>query len=718
MTAVDSPEKALFASTTEAFLRKETPLSRVREFHAEGVSFDRAWWKRAAELGWTALLVPENLGGGSVSESGVADLALVAEQIGKTVAPGPLYPVSTVLAGLVDCVEPQTHADTIESLVAGETVATWAVYEPGGGWAPMEPSVTAASTDSGFSLDGVKDRVEAGTQSDVLLVVARCDNEVRQFLVPANASGVRVEPQQSIDMVKQYARVHFDGVAVEHSAAVGDVEQTPALIDRQSQIAQLLQCAEVVGIMQTVFDFTVEWALDRHTFGRPLASYQALKHRFADLKTWLEACRATTAAAVAYTAARAPQAALSASIAKSYVGEKATEILQGCVQLHGGIGVTWEHDLHLYLRRVALYRSMFGTPEEHNLRVYAATEATAMTSTEIPSTGSAAAGESVEQFRARARAWLAENMPRIDPASPPAAHRDEERCWQRARELQKRLHGGGFAGICFPREYGGLGLDYSYQKAFDEESITYEMPLILNIPTFTICCATLLDSGSEQQKKQHIAAALRGDEVLVQLLSEPSGGSDLAGVLTRADRQGDRWVLNGAKTWSTSAFAADYALCLARTNWDVPKHEGLTMFLVPIAAPGITLRRITQLNGSTEFCEEFLDGVEVGDDAVVGEVDGGWAVASQQLYHERRAVGMGSEFSSGSGSEGGRATTVDFVALAERTGQADNERVREMAGRVLVYRAVSEQLAEHVYHSVRDGRLPPAGGTLDQALPR
>lgn len=320
--------------------------------------------------------------------------------------------------------------------------------------------------------------------------------------------------------------------------------------------------------------------------------------------------------------------------------------------------------------------------------------------------------ESVDQFRARARAWLAENMPRIDPACPPAAHRDDERSWQRARELQKRLYDGGFAGICFPREYGGLGLDYEYQKAFDEESVNYEMPLILNTPTFTICCATLLDTGSEEQKKRHIAAALRGDEVLVQLLSEPSGGSDLAGVLTRADRKGDRWVINGAKTWSTSAFAADYGLCLARTNWDVPKHDGLTMFLVPIGHPGITLRRITQLNGSTEFCEEFLDNVDVGDDAVVGEVNQGWAVASRQLYHERRAVGQSSEFASGTGSEGGRSTPVDHVGLVEKTGQAGNERVREMAGRALVHRAVSDQLSDHVYRSVRDGALPPAGGTL------
>jgi alkylation response protein AidB-like acyl-CoA dehydrogenase len=372
MTAVDSPEKILFVSTTQAFLQKQVPLSRVRELHAQGVSFEPAWWRRAAELGWTALLVPEELGGGSVSGDGVADLAMVAEQLGKTVAPGPLYPVSTVLAGLVNCAEPQAHAATIESLISGEIVASWAVYEPGQGWAPHEPSVTATSTESGYRIDGVKDRVEAGAQSNLLLVVAQTDDGVGQFLVPTDAPGVHIEPQQSIDLVKQYARVHFDGVAIDHGAAVGAAAE---LVDRQAQIAQVLQCAEVVGILQTVFDFTVAWALDRHTFGRPLASYQALKHRFADMKMWLEACRATTAAAVAAISARSPDAGLSASIAKSYVGEMATDIIQGCVQMHGGIGVTWEHDLHVFLRRAALYRSMFGTPEEHNLRVYRLQEA-------------------------------------------------------------------------------------------------------------------------------------------------------------------------------------------------------------------------------------------------------------------------------------------------------------------------------------------------------
>ena len=371
MTDAANPEVLLFASTTQSFLEKEASLSRLRELHAAGIAFDPDWWRRAAELGWTSLLVPEELGGGSVSGDGVKDLAMVAELAGNTVAPGPLHPVSTVLAGLVEA--PENHENTIESLVTGDVIASWAVYEPGRSWAPMNPGVTATSTDTGYRLDGVKDRVEAGADSGVLLVVANCEGAVQQFLVPTDAAGVRVEAQRSVDLVKSYARVHFEGVEIDASAVVGRPGQTADLISRQSQIAQILQCAEVVGILDAVLTFTIQWGFDRHSFGRPLGSYQVLKHRYADLKIWFEACRAATNAAVAEVAGRSPDAAMAVSVAKSYVGEYAPRMLQDCIQLHGGIGVTWEHDLHLFLRRVMLDRSMFGTPEDHNLRVYALT---------------------------------------------------------------------------------------------------------------------------------------------------------------------------------------------------------------------------------------------------------------------------------------------------------------------------------------------------------
>ena len=320
--------------------------------------------------------------------------------------------------------------------------------------------------------------------------------------------------------------------------------------------------------------------------------------------------------------------------------------------------------------------------------------------------------ESVEEFRSRARAWLAANMPTLDPEKAARLERDSEASWERARELQKILYGGGFAGICFPREYGGLGLSYQYKKAFDAECAAYETPLLLNVPSFAICCATILDMGSEEQKRSHIHATLRGDEVLVQMLSEPRGGSDLAGVITRADRRDGRWIINGAKTWTTWGFAADYGLCLARTDWDATKHDGLTMFLVPLRHPGVTINRVRQVNGSVEFCEEFMDDVDVGDDAVVGAPGKGWEVASRQLYHERRTMGDSSEYTSGPGIIAAQDVSIDLLALVDRTNQGESERVREIVGRALVHRAVHGQLGEHVFHAVADGSLPPAAGSL------
>ncbi|MCV7256675.1 acyl-CoA/acyl-ACP dehydrogenase [Mycobacterium hackensackense] len=363
-----NPEQLLFASTARAFLDKEASLGTVRDLHARAVSFEPGWWQRAAELGWTSVLVPEELGGGSVSGAGVADLALVAEQAGRTVAPGPLHPVSVVLSGLVEA--PDGHTDLIEALVSGETVASWAVYEPHRPFEPSSAHTTASRTESGYRIDGVKDRVEAGTQADLFLVVAESDGALRQFLVPADAPGVSVTTQKSVDLVKTYARVQFDGVDIDASAVLGSAEQTGAVIERQRQVALILQCAEIVGILDAVLAMTNQWLLDRHSFGRPLASYQALKHRFADMKMWFEACRATTAGAVEAVGARSPEAPMLVSVAKAYVAERAPMMLQDCVQLHGGIGVTWEHDLHLYLRRTVLNRAMYGSPEDHHRAVF------------------------------------------------------------------------------------------------------------------------------------------------------------------------------------------------------------------------------------------------------------------------------------------------------------------------------------------------------------
>ncbi|GAA2120869.1 acyl-CoA dehydrogenase family protein [Actinomadura napierensis] len=323
--------------------------------------------------------------------------------------------------------------------------------------------------------------------------------------------------------------------------------------------------------------------------------------------------------------------------------------------------------------------------------------------------------ESIESFRGRARTWLAGNMPRTAGQGPAPIVEDDSHEWQWARELQKKLYAGGFAGICFPKEYGGLGLTPAHQQAFNEESEGYEMPLLLNSPTFSICAPTLLDMGTEEQKRERIGAAIRGEEIMCQFLSEPGGGSDLAGVRTRADRDGDHFVLSGAKIWSTSAYAADWGLCLARTDWDVPKHHGLTMFLVSTRAPGVTINRIRMVNGNREFCEEFFDDVRLPASAVVGEVGDGWRVASQQLYHERSAMGGGSPYTSGRGQPAimPGATPVEVAAALGRT---DDPRVRELLGEYLALNEVAEQTSARVTRAIEAGVLPPTAASMLRLL--
>lgn len=322
--------------------------------------------------------------------------------------------------------------------------------------------------------------------------------------------------------------------------------------------------------------------------------------------------------------------------------------------------------------------------------------------------------QDVQSFRLKARAWLSENMPRRDQAyDGTVAERDREETWLEARRLQRLLYDGGFAGICFPREYGGQGLSPEHQHAFTEESLPYQMPLLLNVPTLTILAPTILDFGTEEQKLRHLPAILKGDEVWVQFLSEPRGGSDLAGVTTRATPDGDLYVLNGAKTWSTSANFADYALCLARTDWDATKHRGLSMFILKIHQPGITINQIRQLNGSDEFCEEFFDDVSIPAEDLVGEENAGWSVASRLLVHERNAVGGGSPYESGQwpGSARGSGTPA-LPEIAARTGQRENPHVRGLVAEAHVLGTVREQLIERVGAAVARGTLPEPAGAL------
>jgi alkylation response protein AidB-like acyl-CoA dehydrogenase len=218
-------------------------------------------------------------------------------------------------------------------------------------------------------LNGEKRPVESAGQAGHLLVTGRSEAGLTQVLVPSDTAGVTISPMGSVDLTRRFCTVRFNNVRLPADAVVGPVGGADAMVERQLQIAVVAHNAEAVGAMQSAFDMTVAWAFDRYSFGRPLASYQEIKHRFADMLSWLQASHAVNDAAAVAVDAGAAGAADLVSAAKAYIGDHSAELLQDCVQMHGGIGVTFEHDIHLYLRRVTVNRALYGTPPEHRQRL-------------------------------------------------------------------------------------------------------------------------------------------------------------------------------------------------------------------------------------------------------------------------------------------------------------------------------------------------------------
>ncbi|HEX4428108.1 MAG TPA: acyl-CoA dehydrogenase family protein [Frankiaceae bacterium] len=322
--------------------------------------------------------------------------------------------------------------------------------------------------------------------------------------------------------------------------------------------------------------------------------------------------------------------------------------------------------------------------------------------------------ESVEDFRLRARTWIQANLRKLNPDEkhgPSLLDFSEEKerlDLEHDRAIQRKMFDAGLAGVAFPREYGGQGLSADHQRALNAELGGYEYPAHIQIPTFSPCAAVLLDFGTEEQKKRHLPAIFKGEEVWMQFLSEPSGGSDVAGALTTAVRDEDDWVLNGSKIWTTGAWFADWGLCLARTNWDVPKHRGLTVFILPIRQPGVTVSRIEMLNGNKEFCQEFLTDVRVPDTDRIGEVDGGWTVGVRWMFHERMLANS-SFVTVPTGTRLGGGSAPGLVDVARDAGRLDDPAVRDLIGEARTIDLVGQQLNKRV------GRLVTSGQMSDQA---
>jgi alkylation response protein AidB-like acyl-CoA dehydrogenase len=364
-------DQEAFLGTAKRFLADHAPLSDVRALWPSREGYSADYWKVAAELGWTAAFVPEPLGGGSVSGRPAEDAALVAEAMGDQVSPGPFLPANVVAAGVAHNGSAGDHATVLSGIAAGEVTPTWALAERGGLWAGILPEI-ATQVERGrdhLSLRGVKTYVEAAGTADCFLVAARCDAGLTQVLVPVDTPGVRIESGRSLDITRRFGTVTFEA-ELPLAAIVGSWGEAAATIEHQLCIAVVLQCAESVGAADHVLHTTLAYGQDRYAFGRPITSFQALKHRIADMLQWLEFSKAATSALARALDSTGPDdPSVLASVAKAYVADHCLDIIDECVQLIGGIGVTWEHEIHLYSRRVAVNRALYGTPEQHRERL-------------------------------------------------------------------------------------------------------------------------------------------------------------------------------------------------------------------------------------------------------------------------------------------------------------------------------------------------------------
>ncbi len=362
-------DQQAFRDVTRRFIESEVPLTAVRDLYDSPDGYSRQWWRSAAELGWASLFVPDEHGGGSLSGGSTRDAVIVAEEIGRGIAPGPFLVNNLAAASIARGADRELQKAVLPDIVTGDIVATWAFAEARGTWDLDGVETTAVAVGDTLVLNGTKCFVEAASSASHALVTARTHGEPTQVVAALDSPGITVTAGRSIDMTRRFGRIAFKNVEIPARNIVGEIGGAGDAVDAQLDLAVALQCAEMVGIADRTFEFTLEYGRDRFAFGRPIVSYQALKHRIADMAQWLEASKAV-ADELADTIDNEKPSRELAHVAKAYIGDRTARIVDDCVQITGGIGVTWEHDIHMFNRRIALDRALYGTPEKHRDRLY------------------------------------------------------------------------------------------------------------------------------------------------------------------------------------------------------------------------------------------------------------------------------------------------------------------------------------------------------------
>jgi alkylation response protein AidB-like acyl-CoA dehydrogenase len=619
-SALDPDQRAL-AEVAAAWLADRSPSAVVRdrlEAPLEDISLP-GLWAEMVELGWIGLAVVEAAGG---QGAGLAGLAVVLEEWGRACAPGP-FPATALVATLVGA-----HAPELVGPILGGAPAAVSLHP--GSSAAVDGAAEAAWLLVPDEAPAAEDL--AGEAGD------RCTRTWR--LLPR--TGFVATPVPGADPTRRLATVVLD---VDARSAAPAFEVPAGRVER---LATLAAAAEAVGVASWCVHVAADWACTREQFDRPIGQFQAVKHRCADALCRLELARAAT-----WDAAQLdpddPELPLAVAAAGSLATAAAFECAKDAIQVLGGIGYTWEHDAHLYLRRATFLHHRARPPAEWRRDVVAAARAGRHRHLrlELP--------PQAEGLRERIRVEVAGIAALDGPA----------------REVA--LADGGWMQPHWPAPWGRDAGPLE-QLVTDEELASAGVSRRhLQVAGWVL--PTLIAHGTQAQQQRWIGPSLRGEIYWCQLFSEPGAGSDLAALSTRAERADGGWRLTGQKVWTTLAREAQWGLCLARSDLTAPKHEGITCFVVDMAAEGLEVRPLRELTGFSLFNEVFLDAVFVPDEQVVGQVHDGWRCARTTLGNERVAMASGSSFGPG---------VTALLQLAEQRGRLDDPHVVDRVGELLV----------------------------------
>jgi len=543
-----------------------------------------------ADLGLFSVAIPEDRGGAGGS---VEDLCAMVEEAGKALVAGPV--ATTALATLV-----LDDPVLLAALASGERFAGVAIEGPEG--SVQFDSETSRATGT---LPWVLGAAEGG------LLILPADG--RSLLVDTLSDGVKIEPLPAADFSRPLARVVLTSA---RATAIAESRQ------RVEELTATVLAAEAAGVTRWSLDTAVAYAKVREQFGKPIGSFQAVKHLCAEML-----CRAEQAEVAAADAARAAadsdadQFSIAAALAASIGIAAAKANVKDCIQVLGGIGCTWEHDAHLYLRRAhgigRFLGGLQGGSEPWLRRITALTQA-------------------------GVRRRLGIDLSQVEGLRPEIAAAVAEVATLPADQRQPALAEAGLLASHWPAPYG-RGASPAEQLLIDQEMAAAGVVR----PDLVIgwwAAPTILEHGTPEQIERFVPATLRGEFLWCQLFSEPGAGSDLASLRTKAVRSQDPdggWLLTGQKVWTSAAHKARWGVCLARTDPDVPKHKGITYFLVDMTSPGIDIRPLREITGDALFNEVFLDNVFVPDEMVVGTVNDGWRLARTTLANERVAMAAG-----------------------------------------------------------------------------